>query len=108
MIMTDDINIETMSRCFAAGLDGYLLEDISQQSLADSLRLVRLGEKIFPSRLASIIVDYSRQLIEPQIWHGQDPGPPPLRARGRGAEVPGQRRLQQADRPQARHQPSRP
>ena len=67
VIMTDDINIETMSRCFAAGLDGYLLEDISQQSLADSLRLVRLGEKVFPSRLASIIVDYSRQLIEPQI-----------------------------------------
>ena len=67
VIMTNDINIDTMSRCFAAGLDGYLLEDISQQSLADSLRLVRLGEKVFPSRLASIIVDYSRQLVEPQI-----------------------------------------
>jgi two-component system nitrate/nitrite response regulator NarL len=67
VLMTDDIAIDTMSRCFAAGLDGYLLEDISQQSLADSLRLVRLGEKVFPSRLASIIVDYSRQLVEPQI-----------------------------------------
>jgi two-component system nitrate/nitrite response regulator NarL len=67
VVMNDDIDIETMSRCFAAGLDGYLLEDISQQSLADSLRLVRLGEKVFPSRLASIIVDYSRQLVEPQI-----------------------------------------
>ncbi|WP_119165128.1 LuxR C-terminal-related transcriptional regulator [Algihabitans albus] len=67
VLMTNDINIDTMSRCFAAGLDGYLLEDISQQSLADSLRLLRLGEKVFPSRLASIIVDYSRQLVEPQI-----------------------------------------
>ncbi len=67
VIMTDAIDIETMSRCFAAGLDAYLLEDISQQSLADCLHLVRLGEKVFPSRLASVIVDYSRQLVEPQI-----------------------------------------
>src|SRR5690606_567396 len=67
VIMSDDIDMENMGRCFAAGLDGYLLKDISRDSLADSLRLVQLGEKVFPSRLASIMVDYTRQLIEPQI-----------------------------------------
>lgn len=67
VLMSDDIDMESMGRCFAAGLDGYLLKDIGRDSLADSLRLVQVGEKVFPSRLASIMVDYTRQLVEPQI-----------------------------------------
>lgn len=67
VLMSDDIDMENMGGCFAAGLDGYLLKDIGRDSLADSLRLVQVGEKVFPSRLAAIMVDYTRQLIEPQI-----------------------------------------
>ncbi|MEX2630468.1 MAG: response regulator transcription factor [Tistlia sp.] len=67
VLMSDDIDIENMGGCFAAGLDGYLLKDIGRDSLADSLRLVQVGEKVFPSRLASIMVDYTRQLVEPQV-----------------------------------------
>ena len=103
VIMTDDINIETMSRCFAAGLDGYLLEDISQQSLADSLRLVRLGEKVFPLTSG---LDHRRLFKAtdrtPDL-HGANPHPSSLRPRSSGSSLLGQWRLQQVDRTQARY-----
>lgn len=67
VLMSDDVEIETMSRCFAAGLDGYLLKDIGVESLADSLRLVQMGEKVFPSRLASVMVEYLRRPDEPKV-----------------------------------------
>lgn len=67
VLMSEDIDIETMGNCFALGLDGYLLKDISVESLADSLRLVQIGEKVFPSRLASVMVEYLRRPTEPEI-----------------------------------------
>ncbi len=45
------------TQCLAVGVDGYLLTDISPEVLFESLRLVFLGEKVFPSILAAWIVD---------------------------------------------------
>lgn len=67
VLMSETIDLEIMARCFAAGLDGYLMEDIGRQSLVDSLRLVQRGEKVFPSRLAGIIEEYRRQISGPQL-----------------------------------------
>jgi len=44
-----------LSACFAAGAAGYLLEKISREALECSLRLVSLGENVFPSELASAL-----------------------------------------------------
>ena len=45
------------TRCLTVGVDGYLLTDISIEVLFDSLRLIFLGEKVFPTILAAWIVD---------------------------------------------------
>jgi len=41
--------------CFAAGADGFLLKNISTETLLASLNLILLGEKIFPSPLADLL-----------------------------------------------------
>jgi two-component system, NarL family, nitrate/nitrite response regulator NarL len=53
------LNVKLMSDCFAAGASGYLLENLSRDALRQSLTLVRTGEKIFPSELASLIADFA-------------------------------------------------
>ena len=52
---------DQLALSFAAGADGYLLEEISPEALLESLNLVMLGEKVFPSRLAAL--DVRRQLV---------------------------------------------
>jgi two-component system, NarL family, nitrate/nitrite response regulator NarL len=52
--------------CLSAGVDGYLFTDISRDVLMESLRLLFLGEKVFPTILAAWIVDDTRRAPEPQ------------------------------------------
>jgi two-component system nitrate/nitrite response regulator NarL len=51
--------------CLSAGVDGYLFTDISRDVLLESLRLLFLGEKVFPTILAAWIVDDTRRAPEP-------------------------------------------
>jgi two-component system, NarL family, nitrate/nitrite response regulator NarL len=51
-ILSDAMDSAQMTACFAAGADGFLLKDISADTLTGSLRLIALGEKVFPSSLA--------------------------------------------------------
>lgn len=51
-ILSDALDSAQMTACFAAGADGFLLKDVSADTLIGSLRLIALGEKIFPSSLA--------------------------------------------------------
>jgi two-component system nitrate/nitrite response regulator NarL len=53
VFVAPQLDIDVMSRCFAAGACGYLLETISRDALQESLKLVDAGEKVFPSELAS-------------------------------------------------------
>ncbi len=45
------------TQCLTVGVDGYLLTDISPEVLFESLRLIYLGEKVFPTILAAWVVD---------------------------------------------------
>lgn len=49
-------NIHHLARCFEAGADAYLLKNISPEALKQSLKLVLLGEKVFPTKLAALLV----------------------------------------------------
>ena len=49
------LDMPALSACFAAGADGYLLEDISRDGLQHSLLLVSAGEKVFPSVFATVL-----------------------------------------------------
>ena len=55
VLLASTMETDQLALSFAAGADGYLLDEISPQALVESLNLVSLGEKVFPSRLAAMI-----------------------------------------------------
>ncbi len=57
VVLTSTPNKNLFIDCLGAGVNGYLLMDISAEVLFESLRLVMLGEKVFPTILAAWIVD---------------------------------------------------
>lgn len=57
VVLTDKIAIDLLARMLTAGADGYLLKDMSADALQQSLRLVAMGEKVFPTDLADILVN---------------------------------------------------
>jgi two-component system nitrate/nitrite response regulator NarL len=59
-------DLDVMIECFAVGGCGYLLETISRDALRESLMLVRAGEKVFPSELASLIPTLMSKFGSPQ------------------------------------------
>jgi two-component system, NarL family, nitrate/nitrite response regulator NarL len=40
-----------------AGADGYLMKDVSPEALLQSLELVMMGEKVFPTNLAAMLFE---------------------------------------------------
>lgn len=56
MLAADADDVHSLARCFEAGADAYLLKTISPAVLGQSLQLVLLGEKVFPTQLAALLV----------------------------------------------------
>ena len=54
VILADTLSLDHITTCLKAGAGGYLLSDISCNALQQCLRLVLLGEKVFPSQLLSM------------------------------------------------------
>lgn len=57
VVLTDHMQLGRLAIALAAGIDGYLLKDVSAAALLQSLRLVLLGEKVFPTGLARLLVN---------------------------------------------------
>jgi two-component system nitrate/nitrite response regulator NarL len=57
VFLARELDLKELAGCFAVGASGYLSEDISGEALEKSLALVAAGEKVFPSELASMIVN---------------------------------------------------
>ena len=57
VILNDNLCSNTLASCLAAGAAGYLMKDISLDALLISLQLVVLGEKVFPTHLAALLVN---------------------------------------------------
>jgi two-component system nitrate/nitrite response regulator NarL len=55
VFLSAKFDLEELIACFAAGANGYLLKTLSGNGLREALRLVRAGEKVFPSELAAVI-----------------------------------------------------
>jgi two-component system nitrate/nitrite response regulator NarL len=63
VILGNDLSAASLRQCFDAGVDGYLLKTVSVPALIQSLRLVLIGEKVFPTSIAALLVGghpYSR------------------------------------------------
>jgi two-component system nitrate/nitrite response regulator NarL len=53
VVMMDCLSVPGLAQYLAAGAQGYLVKTISSAALKQSLALVILGEKVFPTTLAS-------------------------------------------------------
>src|SRR5258708_4236621 len=58
VVLAEHAELSHLVDAFGAGADGYLLKSISTDALVESLRLVALGEKVFPG----IVTNYLSML----------------------------------------------
>lgn len=65
VFLAEALDFELLARCFAAGASGYLLENISRDTLGKSLTLVSAGGKVFPPELAPYISNFAAKPAEP-------------------------------------------
>lgn len=56
VILTGGLDARRLTQALEAGVCGYLMKDMSADALAQSLRLVMMGEKVFPTHLAELLV----------------------------------------------------
>lgn len=53
LVLSGELSVDELGSCLRVGAGGYLLSDISKDVLMHSLRLIMLGETVFPSQLAT-------------------------------------------------------
>jgi two-component system nitrate/nitrite response regulator NarL len=53
LVLSGELSVEELGACLRVGAGGYLLSNISKEVLTHSLRLILLGETVFPSQLAT-------------------------------------------------------
>lgn len=56
VLLTGKLDGDVMAKAIQAGADGFLMKDMSVEALAQSLRLVMMGEKVLPSDLAALLI----------------------------------------------------
>jgi len=56
VLLTSTLDGCIMMKAIEAGADGFLMKDMSIEALVQSLRLVMMGEKVFPSPLAALLI----------------------------------------------------
>jgi two-component system nitrate/nitrite response regulator NarL len=57
VVLANDLTVETLREAMNAGADGFLMKDVSPEALLQSLELVMLGEKVYPTNLASMLLN---------------------------------------------------
>lgn len=57
VVLTYSLSAAKLSKALEAGADAYLLSDMSSEALIQSLALAMLGEKVFPTNLAKLLID---------------------------------------------------
>jgi two-component system nitrate/nitrite response regulator NarL len=55
VVFAESAELSQLADMFSAGADAYLLKSISLSALIESLKLVSLGEKVFPSMLTDFL-----------------------------------------------------
>ena len=56
VLLASHLDAQEMANAIQAGADAFLMKDISPAALAQSLRLVMIGEKVFPTHLAALLI----------------------------------------------------
>src|SRR3954464_15861181 len=57
VVLADDLSVDVLRVAMGGGADGFLIKNVSPEALIQSLQLIMLGEKVFPTNLASMLLD---------------------------------------------------
>ena len=57
VVLADDLSVDVLRAAMGGGADGFLIKNVSPEALIQSLQLIMLGEKVFPTNLASMLLD---------------------------------------------------
>lgn len=57
LLMTAACDIQSMSRAFAAGIDGYMSDTIACETLIATIPLIVMGEKIVPTHMVNALLE---------------------------------------------------
>jgi two-component system, NarL family, nitrate/nitrite response regulator NarL len=64
VVLADDLSVDVLRAAMGGGADGFLIKTVSPEALIQSLQLVMLGEKVFPTNLAAMLLDMNT--VSPQ------------------------------------------
>ena len=56
MVLASDMSVDVLRDAMNSGADGFLMKDVSPEALIQSLQLIMLGEKVFPTNLAAMLL----------------------------------------------------
>jgi len=57
VVLADELSVDVLRTAMGGGADGFLSKNLSPEALIQSLQLVMLGEKVFPTNLAAMLLD---------------------------------------------------
>ena len=57
VVLADELSVDVLRAAMGGGADGFLIKTVSPEALIQSLQLVMLGEKVFPTNLAAMLLD---------------------------------------------------
>jgi two-component system, NarL family, nitrate/nitrite response regulator NarL len=57
VVLADDLSVDALRATMGGGADGFLSKSVAPEALIQSLQLVTLGEKVFPTNLAAMLLD---------------------------------------------------
>lgn len=67
VLIGDNYDLETISRAFTVGVDGYLVKAIACEALVGALRLILLGEKVVPSQTLEALTSLPSLPAVPEV-----------------------------------------
>jgi two-component system nitrate/nitrite response regulator NarL len=57
VVLADALSVDVLRAAMGGGADGFLIKTVSPEALIQSFQLVMLGEKVFPTNLAAMLLD---------------------------------------------------
>ncbi|EWY40043.1 transcriptional regulator [Skermanella stibiiresistens SB22] len=70
VVLASELSADRLKAAMGAGADGYLLKDVSPEALIQSLQLVVIGEKVFPTNLAALLLTQISAPAPQGSWRG--------------------------------------
>ena len=67
VVLADDLSVDVLRAAMGGGADGFLIKNVSPEALIQSLQLIMLGEKVFPTNLASMLLDMNAVIPQHSI-----------------------------------------